>query len=73
VLDTTKTNVARLLAGPKGVTSTFQTTQSLRFERHGRPEPNAMEQLGVSPEVPPLVRAVIDRTPELSRRPQGNP
>jgi hypothetical protein len=66
VLDTRKANVALLVAGPSGVTSKYQAVQSLTFERRVRPEPDPMEQLGLSPEVPPLVRAVIDRTPELS-------
>jgi hypothetical protein len=65
VLDTTKANVALVVVGPEGVTSRYQATQNLKFERPARKPPD-QSGLGISPEVPPLVRRVVARTPQLA-------
>ena len=65
VVDTTAANVVGVVYGPKGVAVQHRASQSLAFEHHGGPLalPGLM---GSHAEVVDDVRAIVDRSPELS-------
>jgi hypothetical protein len=65
VVDTTATNVVGLVYGPKGVAVSHRGTQSLSFDRRGRPPPAMPGLMGSHDEVTDAVRSVVDRSPEL--------
>jgi len=65
VVDTAASNVVGLVYGPKGVSVSHRATQSLSFDRRGRPPPALPGLMGSHDEVSDAVRAVVDRSPEL--------
>ena len=66
VVDTAKTNVAVLSAGPKGVIVRYQGELGLAFEREHRAQrATGLALLDAQPEIMEEVRKLLDRAPEL--------